>query len=814
MSNELPCFKASCVFALAVLFCAAGPVAAVAVELAGGGKAKCVVVIGQEASWLEKHAAAEFVKYLGKMTGAAPAIAAGDALGQGLTRVLIGTYQNHAAIRQLRNKGKIAWRIEQRKAGDKESLVVTALDDGKTLVLTGNTRRAVLWAVYDFLERECGVGFFFEGDYVPTHKSLAARVRSRRQGPGFPVTFSTIVSTGTNWHYSNWWRRRQEWQHAIDWHAKKKLQGLYAFYGKIPGYATSRAKRLEFGTVIATGPLFQAREDFRAKHPNDRYVKHQWLDSPVKYVLHHDDPLFASATSEQIRGLAKTHGKISLFVYTAFNEQVIHDMSLAEARAFLAANCVKVAEIVRKELPGTAFVLDSWAFHDKRYWDFATIKTAFAGFPADMVTGVLGFASNCSNEFYKLYHYYYGKPWIFSEYSTDGPNNGMKEDLAWLGWRISTLYKMPKDRCNLMGVAISSETNDRTHVVHEYVAKLAFSPEMQLDAFLRYYARNRYGQSSSATMYRFWKHMSYGPFGVQARINDRFIDSNHGLQALRRPDKREPNHLFAANRRHLRDQQAMIIIPHMVRAMEIGLTEADRQKDNHLYKRDMLETMLHLLLEIYNQHHTRVEEAYAAGDRAAFAESVRRAETTLDLAETLLASVFNWPDFCLAARWKASKSNEGEQRTKSEGTRWMTGYRSKAGKPYIDRNRHYWKLATYESMRDMYGPWHKAYFTYLRGMMAQGSREMPEINKKQQARAIAELGYTKEALEGFGYHAYGGGTMGTLEDVLAAIAMKFAKKPLELDKVGELRSGDPVPAIRRIFSRIRSDRLAEFKDLR
>ena len=73
-----------------------------------------------------------------------------------------------------------------------------------------------------------------------------------------------------------------------------------------------------------------------------------------------------------------------------------------------------------------------------------------------------------------------------------------------------------KDICDLRGVAITSESNDRNHVVHEYAAKLAWSLDMDLESFLRYYALHRYGKHSSEAMLKFWKELTYGPHGPGA----------------------------------------------------------------------------------------------------------------------------------------------------------------------------------------------------------------------------------------------------------------------------------------------------------
>ncbi|MDP7289916.1 MAG: hypothetical protein QGH94_18185 [Phycisphaerae bacterium] len=71
MDTTTNSFRTTYLTALAALICLAGPSGAANVQLFNDSKAECVIVIGKDASWLEKHAAGEFVKYFAKMTGPA-----------------------------------------------------------------------------------------------------------------------------------------------------------------------------------------------------------------------------------------------------------------------------------------------------------------------------------------------------------------------------------------------------------------------------------------------------------------------------------------------------------------------------------------------------------------------------------------------------------------------------------------------------------------------------------------------------------------------------------------------------------------------
>ena len=126
------------------------------------GAADLAIVAGP--SPLEKHAAEEFAKYAGQMTGSPPAVQeqVQSRAGRESTWVSVG---QTSVLDELAKKGAIRLPAD---LGEEGFLVKSAKSDGLSyLVIVGGSPKATLYAVYDYLESFCKVGFFGDGENIP-----------------------------------------------------------------------------------------------------------------------------------------------------------------------------------------------------------------------------------------------------------------------------------------------------------------------------------------------------------------------------------------------------------------------------------------------------------------------------------------------------------------------------------------------------------------------------------------------------------------------------------------------------------------------
>lgn len=147
----------------------AGPAGA-ELLLAAGGASAYTIVLPDEPTPEERHAAEELAHYLQAATGAELPVVGATAAPAG-TRVLIGA----AALEVAPDVAELA--------GD--AFVVRSVGDD--LVLAGNPPRGTLYAVYDFLEREVGIRWFnwYGEEYVPDRATLSVGEIDRREEAAF-----------------------------------------------------------------------------------------------------------------------------------------------------------------------------------------------------------------------------------------------------------------------------------------------------------------------------------------------------------------------------------------------------------------------------------------------------------------------------------------------------------------------------------------------------------------------------------------------------------------------------------------------------
>ena len=278
----------------------------------------------------------------------------------------------------------------------------------------------------------------------------------------------------------------------------------------------------------------------------------------------------------------------------------------------------------------------------------------------------------------------------------------------------------------------------------------------------------------------------------------------YALRADKLPANRQP--VAWPDFRYLMNARAMVVIPAIRKALRIGFQEHARQKDNHLFQRDMLEVARQYHLDLYNQHYLRAQEAFVRGRKPAYQRHRDACLALLDYQVRILEAARNWPDFSFAARWKAARGGAYKTVDRWHALTWMAGVRPVNGKLAINDNYFYWRSDFLEPVRDLWRPWVRAYFAYLDGLMAKGVRRLPSAQNKgvpeNMARYWGEFGYqiTDQA-------------KGTLTDVYRKIAYDFADKPFTVGQVGEIDAGDPVPVIRQVFDEIARRGLATFDDL-
>ena len=131
------------------------------------GAPASVIVLGEQATWVERHGAEELAEYVRQMSGATlPILTEGAAAEKEANRILIGRPPTHKTIEGLVRAGKVALSADYPGL---DGFVIKSLSDrrGGCLVLGGSVDHATLYAVYELLERFGNVGFNRYAERVP-----------------------------------------------------------------------------------------------------------------------------------------------------------------------------------------------------------------------------------------------------------------------------------------------------------------------------------------------------------------------------------------------------------------------------------------------------------------------------------------------------------------------------------------------------------------------------------------------------------------------------------------------------------------------
>ena len=157
--------------------------------------------------------------------------AATDPKSVGETKCLVvGALDGNAELRRLARE--TGWSGETGALGDEGALVRSMAVPGKAaLLLTGRTEAGACHAVYSFLENELGVGFFIEGERVPSLRSARLAPVDRVEVPPAAIRGLTYHHIWKHPHANNWrlWSF-EGWKNAIDWMRRKRMNTFTIFH--------------------------------------------------------------------------------------------------------------------------------------------------------------------------------------------------------------------------------------------------------------------------------------------------------------------------------------------------------------------------------------------------------------------------------------------------------------------------------------------------------------------------------------------------------------------------------------------------------
>ena len=635
------------------------------VTLVQQGQAVAVIVLAADAPWIERHAANELSQFVMRITGASlPIVEDGAAAaGEYATRILIGSPQSHAQIGWLVKEGAVQLDREAMGA-DGFAIKTVVQEEGQYLLLSGCRGRSHMYAVYDFLEKECGVGYFWDGDQVPQQATLRVPAPQRTERPFFT---RRMAPNACSYVYTCQYWGVEEWKRAHDYMLKRKLNVSYFTLGRevvmdrvwqqfgmraqplsewavweseLQNEVGDYARQLDMELV---GQLWggHVTPEFAAAHPQIQYVVAQWAGVSTSYNIHPRDPMFGKVVEASVKEWETVYGKTHLWDQAPYPETspgatpaAKHQIKIDWARHMSAA-------LARADPCGTLY-MSGW-FLQGADWTPDVCREFFAAMTHSRYLVADVWAE--TNPIAAKTGYFGGQAeWMFGVLNTFGNVERLHGDLRDLLRRVQHVVSDPQSR-RCTGFYINPESTHHNFLYFDLASELAWDPRgIGVDTFLQRYCVRRYGRGAASAMVEVWKRVADTAYADNLEANPRpFYHS-----AL--PYDGGGADLFAdAQRIEARYAQT----PRLWQALRLAVAARSGLEDNEFFQRDVID-IARTLLGIEFDYHAL--GAYRAFTQEADVEALEAAgRVALDRLEWITAMVSPREEFWLEREMKLGR---------------------------------------------------------------------------------------------------------------------------------------------------------------
>jgi len=561
--------------------------------------------------------------------------------------------------------------------------------EGHFLILHGGSPRGTLYAVYDYLERFCRVGFFWDGERIPRLERLPLDGISVFQRPRFPLRAHLLDVVYGYTTFSWGWK---EWRREIDWAAKHKLNFLTSPPGAVEVW---KAVWRRFGVEVPPGslsgppflpwasfhlwdiyppfpPEFQdfvaeltsrqvayarglgmkmdspwimgiqvPREFYERYRDRVRFMEVTWQPTERPgYFVHPEDPLYGELLSAFMKEYARRYGTDHIWCLPNFGEMAPgKELPREEQRRIKMGIARSTLEAARSADPQARLICLTWSFYFERdYWPLEDVREFIQSFPdeAILVWDLWpDFRYPGSPEhhgmrqpLYEEFDFCFGKPWVMAFLHSFAGQTTLHGDLADAIARVRQVAQDPRG-AKCQGLALNPERIHHNHLYFDLVTRLAWDPsEVELGRFLQDYAERRYGPEGASAMLPALRELAASVYGCN--------DATGPLYQFRLCARLLQPELRVSAILTLRERERFI--PALIRALAIALEEGERLGDSELYQHDLIDVGRQLLGELFNARALRLADAFHQGRSGDFDAEAASLREILDALELLLAS--------------------------------------------------------------------------------------------------------------------------------------------------------------------------------
>ena len=662
------------------------------------GKNQIGVVVEVKDAEIQKKLQEDCVKYLTLMGFGADSIMTGDTSKADYV-VVVAQAKHSALATRLESAGKS---IDWGELGEEGVLVrhVSIEKEKKHyLLIAGNTKRAVQYALYYYLERVCHVGFFEDGDQVPRVDVLPLEGLNLRSRPYFSMRRGwQLGSGGGGGHHGAYYWSRERNHAMLDCLVKKRLNWSFfdlgprgahawavidktfpevlplkdgALYGpgqyqitwdwppeyrkelaqEILRYGRKRGLRFQYGMEVSTLP-----ERLAETYPDFPYMPVDKVGYGISTMLDPRDKRSRPLMQKIVKATLDAFGTDHFYHSGAFGES---DFGAGEEDERLRIASAKMQyEIYAPADPEAIWFTDSWGFHTRVFKQGDFLKRYINALKGDRFYLYDTGADTFETPVYKKSKGFYGQKYSLGILHSYGGSDHLHGNLQHLIDLVRDVLVSP-DGKSCDGITYCPELQFYNLLYWDLVSQLAWDPRgLTLEKYLADYTRRRYGPATYDTM------RPAVDLLVQAVYNKPFASGVMPGQ-WHTPD--DPYYSFAylgfgnpggwpfhvdhpgPRVLPLRRLRSETTIPVLKAAIEQALKAEPQLRDSQLWKNDLIDMTRTYLGIVSDLHVLKLYDAFKAQDEAAFD---REAKASLAPVEMLLKVLATHDDYSLTEQIK------------------------------------------------------------------------------------------------------------------------------------------------------------------
>ena len=769
-----------------------------------------VVIYGSKGGWIHKHAAEEFAKYVNLMTGERVRVINDEALLPGGEKiVLLGNSTINKMTKKLEDKQLL--NLSQLLPSDEEGFVIKSIKSGgkEYLLLAGTRNIGTLYAVYDYLERFCQVGFFRDGDYVPKKEKIPFSNIEVVTQPRFKyrsASFSGAYRAFAKFEPTFW--DLGEWKRQFDWMAKRKLNlgGVDLFWtdefsGIAPELAWPELGKageeelldvlkgansvawvwpLEYRTKLTKDLLSYGRSlgikftywsnydcvpgKFKTLHPEFKYPR---SDAYGNLFISMDDPEAREYLKKYLQTLIDLYGTDHIYVYGAYAEAAMAET--AEESVRIKTEATHKFNLFFKEVdPEAIWFCSTWDFNYP-HWNKESVKKYLTAMSKEIPILLYDADSEMSVPGkYEKHGDFYGINWCFGVMNSFGGDDNLHGNIDNIIQKVKAVSQAPKTK-NCVGLLMTEELiNDNIFLWH-LVSKLAWDPAVvDKEEFLRDYALRRYGEGSAPNMHKSLSRLVEAVYTIPPGNYDNIAT----VYSPERPERYDtPNcPYYQFQRMEVNCEQSFPLfkeregfipielrhlertLPPLKQAIKLALLEKENQVQNKLYENDLVDMARVYLGLVNNSQLIALYQAFKEGDYGGFEKKARDVERTLDAIEKILSTR---EDFSLEVMMGQIEKVPGTNRYTRETIKQTVLFWD-----YVNRD-------CFEIMHYYYRPKLGAYVSTLREYLKKGVREISKSDVEPSFKQIL-AGWKQGPIVVEKKFKYKGTTIEAIEEALRA----------------------------------------------